>query len=283
MIVHFGSTRYDLSSRTHLMGILNITPDSFSDGGSFKTVEEAVRHAVGLHKDGADIIDIGGESTRPGAEPVSLEEELRRVIPVIRALAREATVPISVDTTKADVARAAVDAGATIINDISSGTADPAMIPFAARAGVAFVAMHMKGMPRSMQEKPSYSDVTLEVTQFLIDRALRAKREGVQQVIIDPGLGFGKTIEHNVRLIREIPVFVSTGYPVLVGPSRKSFIGTILNLPVEERLEGTAAAVAACIFAGAHIVRVHDVKYMKRVAVVCDALKPLSPSAPSIS
>lgn len=283
MIVHFGSTRYDLSSRTHLMGIMNITPDSFSDGGSFTTVEDAVRHAVGLQREGADIIDIGGESTRPGSEPVSLEEELRRVIPVIRALARESTVPISVDTTKADVARAAVDAGASIINDISAGTADPAMIPFAARAGVSYVAMHMKGTPRSMQEKPAYSDVTLEVMQFLIDRALTAKREGVQQVIIDPGIGFGKTIDHNVRLIREIPVFVSTGYPVLVGPSRKSFIGTILNLPVEERLEGTAAAVAACIFAGAHIVRVHDVKYMKRVAAVCDAVKPLSPYVPSVS
>lgn len=283
MIVHFGSTRYDLSLRTHLMGIMNITPDSFSDGGSFTTVEDAVRHAVGLQREGADIIDIGGESTRPGSEPVSLEEELRRVIPVIRALARESTVPISVDTTKADVARAAVDAGATIINDISAGTVDPAMIPFAARAGVSYVAMHMKGTPRSMQEKPAYSDVTLEVMQFLIDRALTAKREGVQQVIIDPGIGFGKTVDHNVRLIREIPVFVSTGYPVLVGPSRKSFIGTILNLPVEERLEGTAAAVAACIFAGAHIVRVHDVKYMKRVAAVCDAVKPLSPYVPPVS
>jgi dihydropteroate synthase len=163
-----------------------------------------------------------------------------------------------------------------MVNDISAGTADPAMLPYVARAGVAYVAMHMRGTPRTMQEAPTYSDVVLEVTRFLIDRALTAKREGISQVIIDPGIGFGKTLEHNIRIIRDIPVLVSTGYPVLVGPSRKSFIGMILDVPVEERLEGTAAAVAACIFAGAHLVRVHDVRAMKRVAAVCDALKPLS-------
>jgi dihydropteroate synthase len=198
------------------------------------------------------------------------------VIPVIRRLSRETEASISIDTTKSDVARAAVEAGACMVNDITAGTGDPAMVPFVARSGVAFVAMHMRGRPATMQEQPTYSDVVLEVTRFLIDRALAAKREGIGQVIIDPGIGFGKTVEHNIRLIREIPVLVSTGYPVLVGPSRKSFIGTVLDLPVEERLEGTAAAVAACIFAGAHLVRVHDVKAMKRVAAMCDALKPLS-------
>jgi dihydropteroate synthase len=278
MMVQFGSTRYDLSSRTHIMGILNVTPDSFSDGGSYSSPDDAVRQAARFQEEGADVLDIGGESSRPGADPVTVEEELRRVVPVIQRVRKELTIPISVDTMKSDVARAAVDAGATIVNDISAGVADPAMIPYVARAGVSYVAMHMKGTPRSMQEEPTYTDVTLEVTQFLIERALTARREGVTQVMIDPGLGFGKTVEHNLRLIRELPVLVGTGYPVLVGPSRKSFIGQVLRLPVEERLEGTAAAVAACIFAGAHIVRVHDVRQMKRVATMCDALKPLQTS-----
>jgi dihydropteroate synthase len=258
------------------MGVLNVTPDSFSDGGAFRSTDEAFRHGVQLARDGADIVDVGGESSRPGSVPVPVEVELRRVIPVIERLSRETDAAISIDTTKSDVARAAVDAGATMVNDISAGTADPAMLPYVARAGVAYVAMHMRGTPRTMQEAPTYSDVVLEVTRFLIDRALTAKREGISQVIIDPGIGFGKTLEHNIRIIRDIPVLVSTGYPVLVGPSRKSFIGMILDVPVEERLEGTAAAVAACIFAGAHLVRVHDVRAMKRVAAVCDALKPLS-------
>lgn len=275
-----GARRFDLSARTHLMGVVNVTPDSFSDGGSRHTPERAVEHALALVREGADIIDIGGESTRPGADPISVEEELRRVIPVVERLAASTDAAISVDTTKSDVARAAVEAGATLVNDISAGTADPAMIPFVARSGAAYVAMHMRGTPKTMQEEPTYSDVVLEVTRYLIDRAMTARREGIAQVIIDPGIGFGKTVEHNIKLIREIPVLVSTEYPVLVGPSRKSFIGAVLGLPVEERLEGTSAAVAACIFAGAHIIRVHDVRTMKRVATMCDALKPLSiPSA----
>lgn len=281
MTLTLGSRRFDLSARTHLMGVVNVTPDSFSDGGSLSTPEQAVERALALVKDGADIVDIGGESSKPGSEPVTVEEELRRVIPVIERLAAATDAAISVDTTKSDVARAAVEAGATLVNDISAGTADPAMIPFVARSGAAYVAMHMRGTPKTMQEEPSYSDVVLEVTRYLIDRALTARREGIKQVIIDPGIGFGKTVEHNIRLIREIPVLVSTEYPVLVGPSRKSFIGSVLGLPVEERLEGTAAAVAACIFAGAHIIRVHDVRTMKRVATMCDALKPLS--IPSVS
>jgi dihydropteroate synthase len=276
MTFTFGSRRFDLSSRTHLMGVVNVTPDSFSDGGKFSTPDAAVRHALDLVRDGADILDIGGQSTRPGSDPVPVDEELRRVIPVIQRLVKETDAPISIDTTRSDVARAAVDAGATIVNDISAGMDDPAMIPFVSRSGATFVAMHMRGTPKTMQDAPAYSDVVLEVTRYLIDRALTAKREGIGQVIIDPGIGFGKTVEHNIRLIREIPVLVSTGYPVLVGPSRKSFIGTVLGLPVEDRLEGTAAAVAACIFAGAQLVRVHDVKAMKRVAAMCDALKPLS-------
>lgn len=276
MFLTLGARRFDLTGRTHLMGVVNVTPDSFSDGGTHLTADEAVAHALQLARDGADILDIGGESSRPGSDPVPVEEELRRVIPVIRRLARETDAAISIDTMKSDVARAAVEAGATMVNDISAGTFDSAMVPFVARAGVAFVAMHMRGTPKTMQEAPAYNDVVLEVTQFLIDRALTAKREGVTQVLIDPGLGFGKTVEHNIRLIRELPVLLSMGYPVLVGPSRKSFIGTILGLPVDERLEGTAAAVAACVFAGAQIVRVHDVKAMKRIAVMCDALRPLS-------
>jgi dihydropteroate synthase len=278
MTLTLGSRRFDLSARTHLMGVVNVTPDSFSDGGSLATAEQAIEHARALVRDGADIIDIGGESTRPGSDPVTVEEEMRRVIPVIRGLAASCDAAISIDTTKSDVARAAVDAGASLVNDISAGTADPAMLPFVARSGAAYVAMHMRGTPKTMQEEPRYSDVVLEVTRYLIDRAMTARREGIEQVIIDPGIGFGKTVEHNLRLIREIPVLVSTKYPVLVGPSRKSFIGSVLGLPVEQRLEGTAAAVAACIFGGAHIIRVHDVKAMKRVAAMCDALKPLSVS-----
>jgi len=262
------------------MGILNVTPDSFAGTGKPLTVSEAVARGVAMQRDGADIIDVGGESTRPGADPVSVEEELKRVVPVIRDLVKEVTVPVSVDTTKSDVARAAVNEGAQVVNDISAGMSDPAMIPFIASSGVTVVLMHMKGTPRTMQQNPTYKDVALEVTEYLLDKALTAERAGIAQIIIDPGIGFGKTLEHNIHLIHELPMLLSGKYPVLVGPSRKSFIGTILDLPVDERLEGTAAAVAACIFSGAHIIRVHDVREMKRVARVCDALKPLSTRAP---
>ncbi len=262
------------------MGILNVTPDSFAGGGKAQTVKEAVALGTAMQKDGADIIDVGGESSRPGSEPVPVEEELNRVIPVIRELVKVVTIPVSVDTTKSDVARAAVNEGAVIVNDISAGMSDPAMFPFVASAGVSMVLMHMRGTPRTMQKDPTYKDVSLEVTEYLLDKALTAQRAGIKQVIIDPGIGFGKTVEHNIKLIHGLPMLLTSSYPVLVGPSRKAFIGSILDLPVDQRLEGTAAVVAACIFSGAHIVRVHDVREMKRVAVMCDALKPLPQRTP---
>ncbi len=261
------------------MGILNVTPDSFAGGGAAPTVAEAVARGVAMQKDGADFIDVGGESSRPGAEPVPVEEELRRVIPVVRQLAKETSIPISVDTMKSDVARAAINEGAQLVNDITAGMSDPAMLSFVADAGASMVLMHMKGTPRTMQENPEYKDVALEVTEYLLDKALAAERAGITQIMIDPGLGFGKTLDHNIRLIHEIPMLLTGKFPVLVGPSRKSFIGSLLDLPVDQRMEGTAAVVAACIFSGAHVVRVHDVREMKRVAVVCDALTPLSSRA----
>jgi dihydropteroate synthase len=273
----FGSLRYDFSSRTHIMGILNVTPDSFAGGGKIPSVQEAVDRGVQMEKDGADIIDVGGESTRPGSGPVSVGEELKRVIPVIRELVQTVSIPISIDTTKSDVAQAAISEGAQMVNDVSAGTGDPAMIPFVATTKASIVLMHARGTPRTMQQNPQYKDVGLEVTEFLLDKALTAERAGITQIMIDPGIGFGKTLQHNIDLIHELPMLQAKKYPVLVGPSRKSFIGSILDLPVEERLEGTAAAVAACIFYGAHMVRVHDVKAMKRVALMCDALKPPSP------
>lgn len=270
-----GTMSYDLAARTHLMGVLNVTPDSFSDGGRFLDPDNAFRRAIEMEEGGADFIDIGGESTKPGSAPVTVEDELRRVLPVIERCSGRLTVPISIDTTKSEVARAAIDAGATLINDVSAGVFDPAIVSLAGRSDVPMILMHMQGTPATMQNQPIYGDVTREVAAFLDERAKNAQGLGVKQVIIDPGIGFGKSLEHNIRLIRELHILTTSGHPVLVGVSRKSFIGSILNLPVGDRMEGTAAAVAACIFAGVHIVRVHDVREMKRVAVMCDALKPL--------
>jgi dihydropteroate synthase len=269
----FGTVEYDLASRTHIMGILNITPDSFSDGGRYLSIEQAVEHGQKLTEDGADFIDIGGESTRPGSEPVLLEEEIQRVVPVIESLAKKINVPISIDTYKSEVAEAALQAGAVIVNDISAMTFDKKMASVTAKHHASIVLMHIKGAPKTMQENPTYGNVTREVKQFLIERVLKAKEAGLEQIIIDPGIGFGKKFEHNIQLLRELNSFASLGCPILVGPSRKAFIGAILNLPPNERLEGTAAAVTVSILNGANIVRVHDVKEMKRVAMVSDALK----------
>jgi len=273
-IYRFGRREYDLSSRTFVMGILNVTPDSFSDGGQFVDAERAVAHGIQMAGEGADFVDVGGESSRPGSEPLPLEEESRRVIPVIERLAKEVHIPISVDTYKAGVARMALEAGATIVNDISAMTADAEMVRTVASYGATAILMHMKGTPRTMQENPVYADVTSEVAAYLCERLRVARQSGISQVIVDPGIGFGKKLDHNLRLLRELRSIAALGAPVLVGPSRKSFIGAILDLPVNERLEGTAAAVAVSILNGANIVRVHDVKAMKRVAKVVDALKP---------
>jgi dihydropteroate synthase len=269
----FGTVEYDLSSRTHVMGILNVTPDSFSDGGRYLNIEQAIEHGQKLAEDGADFIDVGGESTRPGSESVSIEEEIRRVIPVIESLAQKIGVPISIDTYKSDVAEAALQVGATIVNDISAMTFDMNMSSIVAKHRASVVLMHIKGTPKTMQMNPSYKNVTEDVKQFLREQVEKAIKANIKQIIIDPGIGFGKKFEHNVQLLKELKMFTSLGHPLLVGVSKKSFLGAIMNLPPSERVEGTAAAVTASILNGANIIRVHDVKEMKRVAMVSDALK----------
>lgn len=278
-VYRFGRRKYDLSSRTHIMGVLNVTPDSFSDGGRYSNLEGAVNHGLKMVEEGADIIDVGGESTRPkshaygaGSEPVPMVEELRRVLPVIKSLVRQTDVPISVDTYKAEVARAALDAGAVIVNDISGFHFDEGMPEAAAQAGASVVLMHIKGTPKTMQQNPTYGNLFGEIMEYLAVGLNHARRLGIEQVIIDPGIGFGKTQEHNLSIIRRLQVFKTLGCPILIGPSRKTFLGNILNLPVEDRLEGSLAAVVACILNGANIVRVHDVKEAKRAAMVADVI-----------
>jgi dihydropteroate synthase len=272
----FGKVEYDLASRTHVMGILNVTPDSFSDGGRYLNIEQAIEHAQKLVEDGADFIDVGGESTRPGSDSVSIEEEIRRVIPVIESLNKKIGVPISIDTCKSDVAEAALQVGANIVNDISAMTFDTKMALVVAKHQASVVLMHIKGTPKNMQMNPNYNNVTEDVKQFLREQLEAATKAGITQIMIDPGIGFGKKFEHNIQLLKELKTFTSLGYPLLVGVSKKSFLSTILNLPPNERAEGTAAAVTASILNGANIIRVHDVKEMKRVAMVSDALKSTS-------
>jgi dihydropteroate synthase len=268
----FGRVRYDLNSRTFIMGILNCTPDSFSDGGQFDDPSRAVRHALGMVEAGADFIDIGGESTRPGAEPVAAEEELRRVLPVIRLLARETTCPISIDTYKSDVARRALDAGASMVNDISGFSFDPVMADVTAEAGVPVVLMHTLGRPAVMQADPQYGNLIEDICAALGRSTVLARASGITQIIIDPGIGFGKTPGQNCEIIKRLQEFKRFGYPVMIGASRKGFIGRILDLPIEERLEGTMAAVAASVMNGASIVRVHDVRQAVRTVRVIDAI-----------
>lgn len=265
----------DLSSRTWVMGILNVTPDSFSDGGRFLDSKEAVLHGVKMVDEGADILDIGGESTRPGSDPVPPEEELNRVLPVIAGLAERVKVPLSIDTTKSFVAQKAQEAGAAIVNDTSGLQDDPRMASVTAAHGSAVVLMHRKGAPRVMQADPQYYDLMGEIISFLRQSIRQAEEAGVgaDQIAIDPGIGFGKTLEHNLYLLKHLEEFSVLGKPIVVGPSRKSFLGRILNLPAEERLEGTAAAVAAAVLNGAALVRVHDVKEMVRVVRVADAIR----------
>jgi len=270
---HIRGNDFDFLSRTYIMGVLNVTPDSFSDGGFFFETTKAVERGLQLAEEGADVIDIGGESTRPGSEPVTEKQEIDRVVPVIERLVREVTIPLSIDTCKASVAEAALRAGASIINDISGMTFDPRMTHVAQQNDATVVLMHMKGTPKTMQQAPQYENVTREVFEFLSIQYSKARDHGIRQIIVDPGIGFGKNLDHNLELIKGLKTFSQLGCPVLVGPSRKSFIGKLLDLPVDERLEGTAAAVTACILHGANMIRVHDVKQMKRVARVADALK----------
>jgi len=263
-----------LRRRTLMMGIVNVTPDSFSDGGSYANVDDAVKHAIQMVADGAELLDVGGESTRPGSEVVPPDEEAHRVLPVIRRIVDELPdVPVSVDTRKPAVARAALEGGATIVNDVSAG-ADPAMFGVVGDAGAGMVLMHMKGEPKTMQDDPSYYDVVAEVRGFLGDRLEAAVAAGIEleRLCVDPGIGFGKTLEHNLAILRDIRAFHHLGVPLLVGPSRKRFIGTLTDTEVDDRVEGTAGVVAWCAAEGVDIVRVHDVKEMTRVVRVIDAI-----------
>ena len=263
-----------LGVHTHVMGILNVTPDSFSDGGCYFDAEQAVVHAELMAEEGATLIDIGGESSRPGASPVSVNEELARILPVIRAIADTVDVLLSIDTYKAEVARRALEAGAHLINDITALRGDVAMAAVVAEMGAGLILMHMKGTPGTMQQAPQYDDVVREVCTSLQESVQIAETQGIaaDRIIIDPGIGFGKTTEHNLELLKRLEEFRRLNKPLLIGTSRKSFIGNILGLPVTERVEGTAATVCWAIMHGADIVRVHDVKANVRAAQMTDAL-----------
>jgi dihydropteroate synthase len=264
----------DFSTRIHVMGILNVTPDSFSDGGLHVEPGAAVDRALRMVEEGAHIIDVGGLSTRPGSKPVTEDEELRRVLPVIEALAPKLTVPLSVDTYRATVARRALAAGAAMVNDVSGLRFDPAMAGVAAEAGVPVVVMHIRGTPRNMQQNPVYEALIPEIIDYLRESVWMAEDAGIKHVIVDPGIGFGKTFDNNLEILNRLEEFTKLGRPVLVGPSRKAFLGKILgDAPPGERLEGTAAAVTAAVLNGASIVRVHDVREMAKVVRVADAIK----------
>ena len=275
MKLEWSRFRLDFSKRSYIMGILNVTPDSFSDGGLFFNETAAVKRAVQMVEEGADIIDIGGESTRPGSGKVLVEEELRRTITVIRALAKEVAVPISIDTYKAEVAEKALDAGASLVNDISGLRFDPEMPKTVSMYGVPVVVMHIKGTPGDMQKNPVYEALIPEIMDYLREGIRLALEAGVREdrIIIDPGIGFGKTYGHNLEIINNLREFTCFEKPILIGPSRKAFIGKVLrDAPSGERLEGTAAAIAVSIINGANILRVHDVKEMVKVAKVADAI-----------
>lgn len=273
----------EFGQRTGIMGVVNVTPDSFSDGGKFLTPESAVAQGRKLAADGADILDIGGESTRPFADPVPADVEIERVIPVIGQLAAKISIPISIDTMKSEVARRAIGAGASIINDISALRFDPDLGAVAAEFGTPVVLMHMLGSPKTMQLSPSYTDLIGEISDFLEAAIVRAQQQGISKsnIIIDPGIGFGKTVSHNLLLLRQIQAFAALDAPILVGPSRKSFIRKLLkdehsddihpDMPIVET--GTQAAVAAAVLCGAHIVRVHDVARTRATIRILDAMK----------
>jgi len=279
----WGSHSLSLGNRTSIMGILNVTPDSFSDGGLFFSCDAAVAHGEKLAEAGADIIDIGGESTRPFSEPVSIEEEGRRVLPVIEKLAKRVSIPVSIDTTKASIARQAIESGASMINDISAMYRDPDMMGIAAKYGVPVVIMHMKGTPETMQISPHYDHLIKEIKTFLEKAIDRAEKNGIarSKIIIDPGIGFGKTVEHNFLIIKHIDKFKTLNNPVLIGPSRKSFIRNVLEgsqngdtrLEMPELETGTQAAIAAAVLNGAHILRVHDVAKARLTSAIIDKIR----------
>jgi dihydropteroate synthase len=274
MDIHARQRILRVAERPLLMGIVNVTPDSFFDGGRYFNHDAAVAHAVQLVAEGADLLDIGAESTRPGATAIDEAEERRRVIPVITAVAKAVSVPISVDTSKASVAKAAIDAGAIIVNDVTALRGDVEMVDIVAQTGAGLVLMHMQGTPQTMQQSPQYQDVVEDVTAFLIERAKFSISRGVvkRQIILDPGIGFGKVLIQNLDLLAHLHRLVQLGYPVLVGPSRKSFLGQLTGKTVEDRVWGTAAAVALAVEQGVQIIRVHDIQAMCDVVKVASAI-----------
>lgn len=274
LVIPCGRTRLVYQGRPLIMGILNVTPDSFSDGGRFAEVQDAVSRGLVMAQEGADLIDVGGESTRPQAHPVPPEEEVQRVVPVIAALAKAVRIPISIDTSKAVVAAHAMEAGASIINDVTGLAGDRDMPAVAARTRAAVILMHMRGTPRTMQRAPRYADVTADVAAYLRGAAAKAVRAGIarERILIDPGLGFGKTLRHNLELMRSLGRFIALGYPVVLGPSKKGFIGATVDATVDERLAGTLACVAEAWRAGVHMVRVHDVRPARDVVRMLEAI-----------
>jgi dihydropteroate synthase len=273
----------ELGRQTCIMGVVNVTPDSFSDGGKFYDTNVAIAQGEKLAADGADIIDVGGESTRPFSDFVSIEEEIRRVVPVIETLAQRVSIPISIDTTKAEVARPALEAGASIINDVAALRFDPGLAALAIEFDTPLILMHMLGEPKSMQVAPRYDNLIEEIRRFLEDAVARAEKLGVSRskIIVDPGIGFGKTVTHNLLLLKHVQAFTSLDLPVLIGASRKAFIRKLLKQPHEEDIQpdlpivetGTQAAVAAAVLSGAHIVRVHDVANTVASVKILDALR----------
>jgi dihydropteroate synthase len=261
-ILKIRNHRFDLSKRPLIMGVLNITPDSFSDGGKYFNIESACKRALEIERQGADIIDIGGESTRPGSLPTSLDDELQRVVTVIRRLKGKVRIPISIDTNKYEVARQSLEHGASIINDISGLHGDKRLADLCAEYSAGVIIMHMRGKPRTMQKRPVYSRLLKEIADYLKQGIATALSAGVkkERIIIDPGIGFGKSLKHNLLIIKNVNYFNKMGYPVMLGISRKSFLGRITGLDVDERMIPTVAANALAIYCGADIIRVHDIK-----------------------
>ena len=267
-------SHYELGRFPLLMGIVNVTPDSFSEGGDHFDSDAAVRHALQIAEQGADFLDVGGESTRPGADPVPLQEELRRVIPVVERIASETKVPVSIDTTKAEVARQAIDAGAVIVNDISGLTFDDEMPAVCRETGVGVVCMHIRGTPQTMQNDPHYENVVEEIRKFFERRLDALEAAGIprERVVLDPGIGFGKTAEQNIEILSNIPRFHSLGRPVLIGHSRKRFLGKVLGRAVDERTQGTVGITVALAAQGTDIIRVHDVAANRDALLAWDAI-----------
>lgn len=269
------SRTLELGVKTLVMGVLNVTPDSFTDGGRFLQFEAAVQQAREIIAEGADLLDVGGESTRPFSDPVAVDDELQRVIPVIEAVRKFSDISISIDTTKAEVARRALEAGADVVNDVSALRFDPEMVKLVARTGVPVIIMHMQGTPKNMQQNPAYASLLSEVIAFLQERIDFAVAHGVdrQQIIVDPGIGFGKTVNHNLQLIKDLHTLHCLNRPLLLGASRKRFIGSVLNRPELEREIGTAVVNSFAVAAGVHLIRVHEVAINRQVAELGDALR----------